>query len=107
MYIPHVQGLVYGSFPFTTFSDTVTFVVILGASATPVWQFVNITASSNTPFVNAVRTRTNIVTVTIAQADTKAKGKLPQLSPEGEALNNAQLIGQAVANALRSQSLNR
>jgi hypothetical protein len=105
MYIAHVQGLVYGLFPFTTFSDTITFVVILGGSVTPIWKFVNITGSSNTPFVNAVRTRTNIVTLTIAQPAPAKPGQLPQLSPEGEAINNAQLIGQAVSNALRSQIL--
>lgn len=106
MYIPHVQGLVYGDFPFTTFSDTITFVVILGANITPIWNFVNISGSSNTPLINALRTRTNVVTITIAQPAPSTPGKVPQLSPEGEAINNAQLIGQAVSNALRSQQLN-
>lgn len=108
MYLAHDPGLVYGPFPFTTFSDTITFVVVLGGSATPIWKFVNITGSSTTPFFNAVRTRTNTVTITIAQpsATPPPKGKVPQLSADGEAINNAQLIGQAVANALRNQLTN-
>ena len=101
-YIAYVPDLVFGQFPFTTFSDTVTFIVVSGGSVTPVWKLVNITGSSNTPFVNAVRTRTDSVIISIAQAgSTTAPGQPPQLSAEGEAINNAQLIGQAVANALR------
>ena len=106
VYLSYAPGLVYGKGdPFSTFSDTITFVVILGGSVTPIWKFVNITGSSTTPFINALRTRSNFVTVTIAPPGSTTPGAQPQLSPEGEAINNAQLIGQAVSNAIRSQLL--
>jgi hypothetical protein len=79
--------------PFTVFSDEVTFVVTFGGSATPQWKLVKVTANSSSPFYNAVRKRTQDVTVTMG----------PPNSKEVIAIYQASLTGQAVATALQNR----
>lgn len=107
-YIAHVPELVDGkpnAGPFTVFSDNITFVVIYAANATPVWKLVQITANNSTPFVNAMRTRTHDLTITLAPISPGSiKGRPPLLSPEGAAIDTAQLIGQATASAIQART---
>jgi hypothetical protein len=77
--------------PFTVFSDQVTFVVTFGGNVTPVWKLVHLTANTSSPFLEAVRTRTHDVTITMA----------PINSTEVAAVYQAALTGQAVAAALQ------
>lgn len=79
--------------PFTVFSDEVTFVVTLGGNATPQWKLVKVTANSTSPFYNAVRKRTQDVTIAMG----------PPNSREVTAIYQASLTGQAVATALQNR----
>lgn len=80
--------------PLTVFSNQVTFIVTTGGSLNPVWRLVHFSGNTgNSPLLNAVRKRTQDVTVTMG----------PVNSNEVSAVYNANLTGQAVAAALRSQ----
>lgn len=79
--------------PFTAFNDEVTFIVTFGGDATPQWTLVRVTANSTSPFLNAVRKRTQDVTVTMG----------PRGSNEVAAIYQASLTGQAVAAALQTR----
>ncbi|MGO8585137.1 hypothetical protein ACC846_28875 [Rhizobium ruizarguesonis] len=79
--------------PFSVFNDQLTFIVTYSGNITPVWKLMRVTASSNSPLYYATRTRTHDLTITLgAPAD-----------PEAVAVHNAELIGQAVASALRNR----
>lgn len=80
--------------PYSAFSYQVTFVVVYGGSVTPTWKLVEFTANPDSPFLNATRTRTHDVTITIAPPGDAA-------AAEAAAIHNAALIGQAVAAAIR------
>ena len=79
--------------PFTAFSDQVTFIVTFGGNVTPQWKLVKVTANSTSPFYNAVRKRTQDVTITMG----------PHNSKEVIAIYQAALTGQAVATALQNR----
>jgi len=81
-----------GESPYSTFSYDVTFAVTYGGSATPIWNLIHVTASSNSPFYEAVRTKTHNLTITLGKVG----------SGQAAAVANANLIGQAVARALES-----
>lgn len=88
-----VSGKISDKAPFSVFSDQITFVVLYGGNFTPFWKLVDVTGSTNSPFLNTTRTKTQDVTIAIGS----------KANPELEALHNAQLIGQEVAAALKSQ----
>ncbi len=97
-----------GHYPFTSFSDDVTFVVAVGASATPVFKLVRLSASSNSPLMNATRTKTQDILVTLSKLD-DPNADAPKLTAEGQAAHNAELIGeqagQAITSALRDSGI--
>lgn len=89
--------------PYSVFSEKITFVVMYGGSATPTWEFVEVTAGTGDPFVSASRTKTHALTITLAPVEQpKSRVARTRLIPEGEAVHNAAIFGQATANAIRS-----
>jgi hypothetical protein len=92
VFLSTVPGTIIG--PYSAFSYEVTFVVVYGGAATPTWKLVEFTANPDSPFVNASRTRTHDITITLAPPGDQA-------AVEAASIHNAALIGQAVASALR------
>lgn len=82
-----------GGAPYSVFSDQITFIVTYGWNATPVWKLMRVTASATSPLYNATRTRAHDIVITLGQ-----KG-----AAEAGLVHNAQLIGQAVASALKDR----
>ncbi len=91
IFLSTVPGTIIG--PYRAFSYEVTFVVVYGSSVTPTWKLVEFKANPDSPFLNATRTRTHEVTITIAPPGDAAA--------EAAAIHNAALIGQAAAAAIR------
>ncbi len=90
--------------PYSVFSEKITFVVVFGGSATPTWEFVDITAGTGNPFLSASRTKTHALTITLAPVEhPRMRVARVRLIPEGEAVHNASIFGQATANAIRAQ----
>lgn len=76
--------------PYSTFSDDITFVITYGGNVTPVWTLLHVTASSNSPLYNAVRTKTHNLSITLGKVG----------AGQAAVVANANLIGQAVARAI-------
>ncbi|WP_316399477.1 hypothetical protein [Bradyrhizobium sp. 33ap4] len=62
--------------PFDTITHHVTFQVQAGASATPSWKFVNVTANTGGNFLSATRTRTDDLLITFGPGVLTAGHKL-------------------------------
>jgi len=93
-----------GESPYSTFSYEATFVVIFGGSVTPTWNLARLSANVASPFLNAVRTKTQDVIITLGPIDQPATPtKPPALTTEAQNAHLAALIGQAVAQAIQSQ----
>jgi hypothetical protein len=82
-----------GESPYSTFTDDITFIVVYGGSVNPVWNLIHVTANANSPLYNAVRTKTHNLTITLGKVG----------SVQAANVNNAKLIGQAVAEALENR----
>jgi hypothetical protein len=118
VFIARPPGIIpNGTEPFNAFNYDLQFVIVYGASITPGWTLVRVSINPNSPFASAMRTRTQYLTLTFGPlSDTKppplfatqAKQPTPvplvQLNQEAEAVHNANLIGQAVTNAIRSSA---
>lgn len=92
--------------PFSVFSWKVSFIVVFGASATPTYEFIDVTAGTGSPFLNVSRTKTHTATITIAPLDRPSRYRqsaMARLNYEGETVHAAAVFGQATANAIRSQ----
>jgi hypothetical protein len=103
----------FGNFAADTISYHIKFTVVSSINATPTWNLVRVATTSN-PLVDTGRTRTHELLITIGPgADSKGAGSKPAATPRGApvlspsseafAVHQAQLIGNAVANALRGQ----
>jgi len=90
-----------GANPFNAFNYEVSFAVMYGGNVTPSWKFVRVTANPTSPLASSSRTRTHDVTITMGPPAPPSNGT-PQLTPDGQAIHNAALIGQAVAAALKA-----
>jgi hypothetical protein len=82
--------------PFTTFTYEVQFILMGSGSATPTWKLVPVAMNPTAPFLNASRTKLHDLIVTMGPDEDG------QPSPEAQNQHQAQLIGQAVADALRN-----
>jgi hypothetical protein len=90
--------------PYSVFNEKITFVVVFGGSVTPTWEFVDVTAGTSDLFISASRTKTHALTITLAPVlQPKTPASRVRLIPEGEAVHNAAIFGQATANAIRAQ----
>jgi hypothetical protein len=91
--------------PFSTFQEDITFVASLSANATPTWKLVRVTIDPGSPLVNASRTRTHDVLITLAAVAKKATRKSQaELTQTGREHHTAGLIGGATASQIQSQA---
>jgi hypothetical protein len=90
--------------PYTVFSDEITFVTTFGANGTPTWTFTRVTVDPTSPLLSATRSRTHDVSITISPGKAATPTSAAQLSPDGQAVQNAARIGSATASAIQSQT---
>lgn len=107
-------GSASGAFAPDTLSYHIKFTVLSSLNATPQWNLVRVSANTGASLLDTGRTRTHelLITIGLGAKTTPAApkpGKAPPavahnvaLSQEAAALHQAQLIGSAVANAIRS-----
>jgi hypothetical protein len=81
--------------PYTVFSDEITFVTTFGASATPTWTFKRVTVDPASPLLNATRSRTPDVLITISPGTPATPTSAARLSQEGQQVQFAARIGSA------------
>lgn len=88
--------------PFDVLSFQVKFIVTRGVTLNPGFKLVRLTVSPTGTFYNGQRVRTNDLTITLGPIEKDEKGKpKPTLSLDEQHLAN--LIGRAVADAIRDQ----
>lgn len=79
----------------------VTFEVTVGASATPTWKFVHVTANPDGPFAEVTRKRTDDLLITMGRSDqSRAKGDRVARTVSN-AVSQSHFAGQ-ISNSLRS-----
>ena len=90
---------------FSTFQETLTFVVSIGGNVTPSWKFVRLSVNPSGPFLSAARTKTSQVIITLGPL-AKAAGPAgsAQLAVQAAVQHDAAVVGAATAAAIRSQS---
>ncbi|MBP1861631.1 hypothetical protein [Rhizobium herbae] len=83
---------------FSTFTQKLTFVATFGASATPTWKLVRTTYNPSGNFLQATRTKTNLIVVTLGPLETPlSKRAGPELVEQARVIHNAN-----VASAMNS-----
>ena len=88
--------------PFLTLTHHVKFIVVSSGSVTPTWKLLRVTGNPSGPFASAIRTRTDDITITLGASTTAENGaKAPSTDAHDQFFAN--LIGQAVAAAIRNQ----
>jgi hypothetical protein len=86
----------------SAFSDEITFILTYGGSVTPSWNFVRLSVDPTSPLLSATRTKTQYVTITLGPVAPSSPTQAAKLEAEADELNNANLIGHAVATALQN-----
>jgi hypothetical protein len=83
----------------------VKFVIVTDGNVSPTWKLVRVSANTNSPLFDAMRTRTQEAIITLGPLDqSKGPGAPSSLSVNAENSHFAQEIGSAVAQALRGQA---
>jgi hypothetical protein len=88
--------------PFLTFTYEIQFVVTTSGNATPTWKLVHLSANPTGPLLSLSRSRTDDVIITMGEAIKDTGGKTTAQSIDAQIQLQANLIGQAVASALRN-----
>jgi hypothetical protein len=89
---------------FSTFQETITFVVSFGGNVTPSWKFIRLSVNPSGQFLSATRTNTSVIIITLGPL-AKPKGPgTPQLAAQAAIQHNAAVTGTSTAAAIRSQS---
>jgi hypothetical protein len=90
---------------FSTFQETLTFVLSLGGNVTPSWKFIRLSVNPSGPFVNATRTNTSQVIITLGPI-VKPQGPAGPvaLALEAQVQHQAAVLGTATATAIVSQT---
>jgi hypothetical protein len=90
---------------YNTFTETINFVSILGANATPSWKLARFSNNPSSSLVTAMRTYTNTVIITIGPIDTQPSNTQPAaLSQSAQSQHNAQVQGAATATLIQGSS---
>jgi hypothetical protein len=90
---------------YSTFQETITFVVSVGASATPSWKFVRLTVNPGSDFVTASRAKTSEVIITFGPLTKPASPAGPaELALQSAVQHEAALFGRATASSIISQT---
>jgi hypothetical protein len=90
---------------FSTFQETLTFVVSVGGDITPSWKFVRLSVNPGGPFLAGSRTKTSQVIITLGPlAKPAGPAGAAQLAVQAAVQHDAAVAGNATAAAIRSQS---
>lgn len=90
---------------FSTFQETLTFVVTLGGSVTPSWKLIRLSVNPNGPFVNASRVKTSTIIITLGPLAKPATPAGPaELALQARIQHDAAFAGGSTASAILSQS---
>ncbi|RVR13206.1 hypothetical protein [Sinorhizobium meliloti] len=85
---------------FSTFTQKLTFVASYGGSVTPGWKLVRTSYNPNGNFLQASRTKTNLIVVTLGPLETPlSKTAGPELTQQARVIHNANLVGAMAAPA--------
>jgi len=90
---------------FSTFQETLTFVVTFGGNITPSWKFIRLSVNPSGQFLSATRTNTSVIIITLGPISKPASpAGAAQLAIQAAVQHNAAVAGTATATAIRSQS---
>jgi hypothetical protein len=90
---------------FSTFQETLTFVVSVGGDFTPSWKFIRLTVNPGAPFLGGSRTKTSQVIITLGPlAKPAGPAGSAQLALQAAVQHDAAVAGNATAAAIRSQA---
>jgi hypothetical protein len=89
---------------FSTFQETLTFVVSFGGNVTPSWKFIRLSVNPSGQFLSATRTNTSVIIITLGPLATPKGHGVAQLAAPAAVQHNAAVAGTATAAAIRSQS---
>lgn len=90
---------------FSTFQETLTFVVSVGGNVTPGWKFIRLSVNPEGQFLAGSRTKTSQVIVTLGPlAKPSGPAGAAQLALQAAIQHDAAVTGNATATALRSQA---
>ncbi|MBY5619686.1 hypothetical protein [Rhizobium leguminosarum] len=89
--------------PFSTFQETVAFVISHGADITPSWALTRVTVNPSGPFLGAKRTKTSQIIVTLGPIESKETlAGQAELALQARVQHESALIGGSTASAIRS-----
>jgi hypothetical protein len=90
---------------FSTFQETLTFVVSVGGDVTPSWKFIRLSVNPSGQFLAGSRTKSSQVIVTLGPlAKPAGPAGAAQLALQAAVQHDAAVVGNATAAAIRSQS---
>lgn len=90
---------------FSTFQETLTFVVSLGGNITPSWKLIRLSVNPSGPFVSSTRTKTSQIIITLGPIVKPAGPAGPaELAAQATVQHDAAFTGGATAAAILSQS---
>ena len=90
---------------FSTFQETLTFVVSFGGNVTPSWKFIRLSVNPSEQFLAASRTKSSQVIITLGPLAKPSKpAGAAQLALQAAVQHDAAVIGNATAAAIQSQS---
>jgi hypothetical protein len=91
---------------FSTFQETLTFVVSFGGNITPSWKFIRLSVNPSGQFLSAARTNTSVIIITLGPLEKPKAPGTPKLAAQAAIQHNAAVVGTSTAAAIRSQSSN-
>jgi hypothetical protein len=90
--------------PYSVFQEDITFVASFGGNITPTWKFTRISANTSGNFLNATRTHTSDVLITLGPLAKTPSGKSQrQLASPAREQHNAAFGGGSTASSIQSQ----
>ena len=91
--------------PYDTFSEQITFVALFGGTVTPTWKFFRTAVNPTSTLLNANRTNTSTLTITLGALKQLASAKAPaMLGAAGEMIHDASVFGAATAQSISAQT---
>jgi hypothetical protein len=90
---------------FSTFQETLTFVVSFGGGATPTWTLSRFAVNPNGTFLGATRTNTSLIIVTLGPLKKRDTPASPaELALQAKVQHDAAVVGASTAAAIVSQT---
>ncbi|MGK9337339.1 hypothetical protein [Sinorhizobium meliloti] len=89
--------------PFSTFQETLAFVISYGADITPTWTLTRVTVNPAAPFLGAKRTKTSQIIITLGPIESKETlAGQAELALQARVQHESALIGGSTASAIQS-----